>query len=109
MATIQFRRGPEASIPTLVAGEPGWTTDTHILFVGYGGVNYPVGGWSPVPGSSGAVGKAGQKAYDSDYLYICVAANTWKRIAFDTFTGEYLLLESGDHILTEAGELILLD
>lgn len=43
-ATIKLHRGLEAGIPTLEDGEPGWTTDTHKLFVGQGGVNYEVGG-----------------------------------------------------------------
>jgi len=38
-----------------------------------------------VPGSSSANGVAGQIAYDSTYLYICVASNSWKRITLDTF------------------------
>lgn len=38
-----------------------------------------------VPGSGGANGIAGQIAYDSTYLYICVAADTWKKITLETF------------------------
>lgn len=34
----------------------------------------------PVPASSGASGTAGQMAYDNDYIYVAVAANTWRRI-----------------------------
>lgn len=34
MVTLQFKRGPEASIPNLSSGEPGVTTDTEKLFVG---------------------------------------------------------------------------
>jgi len=34
MVTLQFKRGPEASIPSLSSGEPGVTTDTEKLFVG---------------------------------------------------------------------------
>jgi len=37
------------------------------------------------PASSSATGTAGQIAYDSNFLYVCVAANTWKRIALGTF------------------------
>lgn len=32
--TIRFRRGNEADLPTLRDGEPGWTRDTHKLFIG---------------------------------------------------------------------------
>lgn len=38
-----------------------------------------------VPSSSSASGNPGDIAYDSSYLYICVAANTWERIALSTW------------------------
>lgn len=38
-----------------------------------------------VPGSAGATGAAGQMAYDSDYIYVCIATNTWKRAALSTW------------------------
>ncbi|MED5546136.1 MAG: hypothetical protein VYD90_12875 [Pseudomonadota bacterium] len=38
-----------------------------------------------VPASASAAGTAGQVAYDSDYLYICVATDTWKRAALSTW------------------------
>ena len=38
-----------------------------------------------IPGSSSAVGVAGTIAYDSNYLYICIATNTWKRVQVDSW------------------------
>lgn len=38
-----------------------------------------------VPASSSSTGIAGQVAYSSNYIYVCVAANTWRRIAATTF------------------------
>lgn len=38
-----------------------------------------------IPATSGAAGVKGQVAYDSDYIYICTAANTWKRVAISTW------------------------
>lgn len=35
--------------------------------------------WVAAPASKTATGTAGQMAYDANYLYICVAANTWRR------------------------------
>jgi len=35
------------------------------------------------PSHSGSTGIAGSFAYDSTYLYVCVATNTWGRIAID--------------------------
>jgi hypothetical protein len=31
--------------------------------------------------TSTAVGTAGQISYDSTYLYVCIATNTWRRVA----------------------------
>lgn len=32
------------------------------------------------PVSSSSVGTAGQISYDSDYFYICIGTNSWKRV-----------------------------
>lgn len=37
------------------------------------------------PGTSTDAGSPGQIAYDSLYLYLCVATDTWKRVALTTF------------------------
>lgn len=37
------------------------------------------------PAATGSSGSAGQIAYDSGYVYICVAKNTWKRAALTTW------------------------
>lgn len=46
-----------------------------------------LGGWivSP-PGSWNASGIAGMRAYDANYLYICVATDVWRRVAFDPWS-----------------------
>ena len=36
--------------------------------------------WVTAPASTAASGTAGQAAYDTDYLYVCTATNTWKRL-----------------------------
>lgn len=41
--------------------------------------------WTSVPATSSSAGIAGQRAYDANYLYICTATNTWKRIAITTW------------------------
>lgn len=40
---------------------------------------------SSPPASSTATGVKGTITYNNDYLYICIATNTWKRVALDTF------------------------
>lgn len=44
-----------------------------------------VGGWASVPASATSVGVVGQKAFDSTYMYICVATNTWQRVELSTW------------------------
>lgn len=44
-----------------------------------GAVVSPIISWGGVPATSTSTGYPGQIAYDSDYLYICVAENTWMR------------------------------
>ena len=41
---IKIKRGTEANLPTLEAGEEAFTTDTYKLFVGDGTTNHQVGG-----------------------------------------------------------------
>ena len=41
--------------------------------------------WVSVPGSSSASGNPGDEAYDANYLYVCVSANTWKRVALSSW------------------------
>jgi hypothetical protein len=41
--------------------------------------------WSAVPANATAPGTAGQEAYDADFHYVCVAANTWKRTPLTTW------------------------
>lgn len=38
-----------------------------------------------VPASASATGSAGQIAWDADYIYVCTATNTWKRVAIATW------------------------
>lgn len=40
---------------------------------------------SSVPANSSANGIAGTIRYDSSYVYVCVANNTWKRAAINTW------------------------
>lgn len=47
------------------------------LLSGGGGSTIP--SWVSAPASSSSSGTAGQIAYDDEYFYVCIAANTWRR------------------------------
>jgi hypothetical protein len=38
------------------------------------------------PASATATGIAGEVAWDENYIYVCTAANTWKRVAISTWS-----------------------
>lgn len=40
---------------------------------------------STAPANSSATGVAGEIRYDSSYVYVCVATNTWKRASISTW------------------------
>lgn len=62
---IQVRRGLKASLPTLSAGEPAYTTDTRELFVGTGSGNVNMGGgqWNMGTAISGTSSTTGAYSY----------------------------------------------
>ena len=76
--------------------------NTHMLFVDGGNEKVGIGTSSPTealdvdgtsirlrqsltPSSASDVGAAGQLAWDSNYIYVCVATDTWKRVAISTW------------------------
>lgn len=42
-------------------------------------------GWVIPPATATSPGTAGQRAYESGYLYVCVNTNTWERVALATW------------------------
>lgn len=52
------------------------------LSITSGSLVLTVGG---APATAASAGTAGQIAWDASFLYVCVAANTWKRVAIATF------------------------
>ncbi len=65
----------------------------HIASQGAGAADYAIysaGGRirldaTPVPNAANAAGLAGEIAWDSGFIYVCVATNTWKRVAISTW------------------------
>ena len=43
-------------------------------------------GWGTAPASATASGTTGSIAWDNDYVYVCVATNTWKRSPLATWS-----------------------
>lgn len=69
-------------VKTLGIGTNRWSVyaDTDPAYFG-GGIQVPL----TAPASSTATGTAGQIAWDANYVYVCVATNTWKRSALAAF------------------------
>jgi len=86
---------------TLTAG--GFTTAgtmiTDVLIAG-----------SNVPANSASAGTAGTITWNSDYIYVCVASNSWKRAGLSTWgTSDVLLLNDGtSKLLLDDGSSFLL-
>lgn len=59
------------------------------------------------PVSNHATGDQGQIAWDANYIYVCIATDTWRRSILSAWPS--LLLETGDFILLETGDKILLE
>jgi hypothetical protein len=83
---LTTQRGTDSGKITINAGASG---DIEILPSIYGTgksvIHFPQFGTSDPPLTSGATGTAGQLAYDSGYLYICTATDTWERAAVATW------------------------
>lgn len=67
---------------TLDDGGGGGSLDVNMNASFYGDVTL---GSPTVPANAGSTGTAGMVAWDADYIYICVATNTWKRAAISTW------------------------
>lgn len=48
-------------------------------------INSKFPNWVAVPATAVDTGVAGQVAYESGWFYVCVASNTWERVAIATF------------------------
>lgn len=117
-ATIQFSRGVVANLPVLEDGEPAWTTDTHVLYIGQSGVNYPIGSGTVTsvalsfPGAS-FITISGSPVTSSgtltgtwtgtlgDTLYAS-AADAWSKLAGNTTATRKFLRQTGTGAISAA-------
>ena len=89
---IIFSQGVDATKDTTATknsseqGEAYYATDTKQLYI-FDGTNYipVVRAKSDVPSSASDTGTAGQLAYDSDYIYVCIAEDSWKRVGISSW------------------------
>lgn len=84
--SIQLRRGNQFDIVDNegAEGEPLYTTDTKELYI-HDGTKYIPLITNATPSSASDTGVKGQIAWDSNYIYICTATDTWKRVAIATW------------------------
>lgn len=60
-----------------------YDTDVDQLFLYDGASDYQVAVNVGAPSSSSAAGTFGDVAWDTDYFYVCIALDTWARVALD--------------------------
>lgn len=77
----------------LKEGEVCYSTDENGVYVIEGGSLVKTGGdtgasLTPAPASATSTGIAGELRFDSDYLYLAVATDTWKRVSLSTWSSE---------------------
>jgi hypothetical protein len=69
-----------------VTAEPLYVTDTKQLYIHDGDEFIPVvRAKDNVPSSASDGGVKGEVAVDDDYLYVCIAEDTWKRVAISSW------------------------
>ena len=103
--TVSGGGGGSSNVPTQddapsspTDGDLWWESDTAKLKVYYDDGNTaqwvdasPAGGGgattasSSAPSTATSTGTAGTIAYDADYIYVCVATNSWKRASLTTW------------------------
>lgn len=67
----------------LVLRDPGSNPSVRTVNVSIFAANLVIS--NTVPANSSSFGLAGTIARDSNYIYVCVATNTWKRAALSTW------------------------
>jgi len=83
-----FLNALSGNAPQIQAAGNDTNIDLNLSGQGTGIVRHngqPAATMVPVPATSSAAGVVGQIAQDGTYLYVCTAANTWKRAALTTF------------------------
>ena len=111
ISKIIHRTGSVDDLPQLDVGEIGFASDDHKVFIGNDQLLPPPDGTeaptpdnteiltqysaldisrvtnliATAPTTTTSTGVKGQFAYDTNYIYLCVATNTWIRAVRDTW------------------------
>ncbi len=59
------------------------------------------------PATAGATGTSGTIAWDQNYIYGCIATDTWKKVLWSTWSGVEMVYENGDLMLYEDGTVMI--
>ena len=78
--TLSLNAPSGGSVATLVAGTSKLTVTATAATL-----TVPIVTPTSTPASATATGVAGQWAWDANYIYICTATNTWRRVAHSTW------------------------
>jgi hypothetical protein len=86
---LKLKTGTTSQITTVVndlgvQGEPLYATDTGELYI-HNGTEYVPLITNATPSSATDTGIKGQVAYDTNYIYVCVNSNVWKRVSISTW------------------------
>ena len=83
---IRFFRGVAANIEhnSGATGEPLYATDTGEVHIQDETEFVPII-TNRTPSSATDTGVKGQVAYDTNYIYVCVATDVWKRVSISTW------------------------
>lgn len=87
--SITFQLGDVSGAQYRFAGKNGFTAENYVTIdettvTLASGLSLIVT-TSQTPANSGATGTAGTIAWDTNYVYVCTATNTWKRVAIATW------------------------
>lgn len=84
---IGFLAPDDVSVGNITWTFPNTSGNTGEFLTTYGNgmMRFATAVSSSAPGSNSATGQAGTIAFDSSYIYICIAANTWKRVGIATW------------------------
>lgn len=76
-----------AQVPNYVSHDPHMMVKRvqDIISILNGSIGADNVNFNTPPANSSATGTQGMIATDSNYIYVCVATNTWKRVALSAF------------------------